>query len=147
MKSTSPRRGPITAKRIAVAIVVLGVAGSALAYRYGSRLLGGSQVSIAQISPDLAQRLVSGPDLPAAGNPSGVITIAAFFDYRCPYCRMMQPRLEALIAKDKRVRLVFKEWPVMSGVSVTAARLALATQWQDKYLLAHNTLIALPIGL
>jgi protein-disulfide isomerase len=94
----------------------------------------------------LARQLVSGSGLPTAGDPAGAITVAEFFDYRCPTCRMMQPRLEALIAQDKRVRLVFKEWPIMGGVSVTAARLTLAAQWQGKYLLAHNTLITLPLG-
>src|SRR4051794_31184797 len=124
MNRTPPRHGPITVKRVAIAIIILAVLGSPLAYRYGSRLLGGSRVSTTQISPDLAQQLVSGPGAPTVGDSSGVITVAEFFEYRCPTCRMMQPRLEALMAQDKRVPLVFKEWPVMGGVSVTAARLA-----------------------
>src|SRR5258708_9564286 len=32
-----------------------------------------------------------GPDSPVGGNPSGDVTVVEFFDYNCPYCRMMAP--------------------------------------------------------
>jgi len=73
----------------------------------------------------------------------GTVTVVEFFDYRCPYCRVMQPRLEALAAKDKRVRILFKDWPVFGGVSVSAARVALAAQFQGKYLAVQKALFAL----
>lgn len=57
---------------------------------------------------------------------------------------MMQPTLDALVAKDKRVRLVTKEWPIFGGPSVTAARVALAAQWQGKYAAVHDALFKLP---
>lgn len=142
MKQSVPRYGSIAA-----AIVVLAVIGGTLAYHYGPRLLGGPPVPVTQISPALAQQVVSDPNLPTAGNPAGAMTVAEFFDYRCPACRMMQPRLESLTAKDNRVRVVFKEWPIMGGVSVTAARWALAAQWQGKYLPAHDALMALPASM
>ena len=74
----------------------------------------------------------------------GPVTVAEFFDYRCPYCRIMQPTLDALVAKDRRVRLVAKEWPIFGGQSVTAARVALASQWQGKYAAVHKAFFALP---
>lgn len=74
----------------------------------------------------------------------GAVTVSEFFDYRCPYCRMMQPTLDALVAKDHRVRLVAKEWPIFGGASVTAARVALASQWQGKYAAVHQALFKLP---
>ncbi len=132
-------------RRLLGGIVFLGMAASGLAFRYVPELL--SPAHAANVSPALLKQMVSAPDLPVAGNPVGAVTIAEFFDYRCPYCRMMQPRLQALITHDKRVRLVFKEWPIFGGVSVNAARLAIAAQWQGQYLEAHAALFTLPRGM
>lgn len=145
MKPTEARQRQITGRRLLAGIVILGLAASGLAYRYTPQLLGVVNAAYAAtVSPALVQRMASEPDLPITGNPVGAVTIIEFFDYRCPYCRVMQPRLQALIAKDKRVRLVFKEWPIFGGASIDAARLALAAQWQGKYLAAHEALFGLP---
>jgi protein-disulfide isomerase len=96
------------------------------------------------IAPALLQQLRSDPHSPVAGNPHGAVTVVEFFDYRCPYCRMMQPKLQALLASDKRVRLVLKEWPIFGGVSIYAAEVALAADRQGKYLAVHDALFTLP---
>ena len=92
----------------------------------------------------LLRRMQEDPNTPAAGNSLGAVTVTEFFDYRCPYCRTMQPVLETLVAKDRRVRLVFKDWPIFGGISVYAARVAVASQWQGKYAAVHKALFALP---
>ena len=81
------------------------------------------------------------PDIPAAGNADGDITIVEYFDYQCPYCRKVEPELRKVVQDDGKVRLVQKDWPVLGPVSVVAARLALASKYQDKYLQAHEALI------
>jgi protein-disulfide isomerase len=81
------------------------------------------------------------PDIPAAGNPKGDITIVEYFDYQCPYCRKVEPELRQVVQNDGKVRLVQKDWPVLGPVSVVAARMALACKYQDKYLQAHEALI------
>jgi protein-disulfide isomerase len=103
-----------------------------------------SAASAATIPQSTATSIGSDPHAPIAGNPVGSVTVSEFFDYRCPYCRMMQPTLDALVAKDRRVRLVAKEWPIFGGASVTAARVALASQWQGKYAAVHQALFKLP---
>src|ERR1700730_6602774 len=65
------------------------------------------------------------PDIPAAGNVEGDITIVEYFDYQCPYCRKIEPELRQVVQDDGKVRLVLKDWPVLGPVSVTAARMAL----------------------
>jgi protein-disulfide isomerase len=80
-------------------------------------------------------------------NPNGKVTVVEFFDYRCPYCKAALPDLMDLIAKDKDVRFVFKEFPILDnegtpGVSNRAALAAMAAQSQGKYLQLHNALMS-----
>src|SRR4051794_25362353 len=81
------------------------------------------------------------PDIPAAGNPDGDITIVEWFDYNCPYCRKIEPELRQVVQDDGKVRLVLKDWPILGPVSVIASRMALASKFQDKFLQAHEALI------
>src|ERR1035438_4946964 len=81
------------------------------------------------------------PDIPVAGNADGDITIVEYFDYQCPYCRKVEPELRQVVQDDGKVRLVLKDWPILGPVSVTAARMALASKYQDKFIQAHDALI------
>jgi len=81
------------------------------------------------------------PEIPVAGNAAGDITIVEYFDYQCPYCRKLEPELRQVVQDDGKVRLVLKDWPILGPVSVIAARMALASKFQDKYLQAHEALI------
>jgi protein-disulfide isomerase len=81
------------------------------------------------------------PDIPAAGNAEGDITIVEYFDYQCPYCRKIEPELRQVVQDDGKVRLVLKDWPVLGEVSVKAARMALASKYQDRFVQAHEALI------
>ena len=46
-----------------------------------------------------------------------------------------------MVQDDGKVRLVLKDWPILGEVSVIAARMALASKFQDKYIQAHEALI------
>jgi protein-disulfide isomerase len=81
------------------------------------------------------------PDIPVAGNPDGDITIVEYFDYQCPYCRKIEPEIRQVVQDDGKVRLVLKDWPILGEVSVIAARMALASKYQDKFIQAHEALI------
>jgi protein-disulfide isomerase len=83
------------------------------------------------------------PDAPIAGNPRGNASLVEFFDYRCPYCKQVEPSLEALLAADRQLRFVYKEFPVLGPESVIAARAALAARQQGKYDAMHRALMAL----
>lgn len=88
------------------------------------------------------RELFDDPDSPVAGNPKGDVSLVEFFDYRCPYCKQVVPALEALLAEDKQLRFVFKEFPVLGPDSVTAAKAALAARRQGKYDAMHRALMA-----
>jgi protein-disulfide isomerase len=81
------------------------------------------------------------PEIPVAGNADGDVTIVEYFDYNCPYCRKVEPELRQVVQDDGKVKLVYKDWPVLGPVSIAAARLALATKYQDKYVAAHDALM------
>jgi len=99
--------------------------------------------ALAQRDDVLTEALVlRDPEIPSAGNLAGDITIVEYFDYQCPYCRKVEPELRQVVQDDGKVRLVFKDWPILGPVSVTAARMALASKYQDKFIQAHDGLIA-----
>jgi protein-disulfide isomerase len=83
------------------------------------------------------------PDIPVAGNASGDISIVEYFDYQCPYCRKVEPELRQVVHDDGKVRLIWKDWPILGSMSVTAARLAQAGKYQNKFVEAHDALIAI----
>ena len=80
------------------------------------------------------------PAAPVAGNPSGDAVLVEFFDYNCPYCRKAAPVLDELTRSDPKMKVVFKEFPILGPGSVFAARAALASQKQGKYVAFHDTL-------
>jgi protein-disulfide isomerase len=81
------------------------------------------------------------PEIPATGNLDGDITIVEWFDYNCPYCRKLEPELRQVVQDDGKVKLVYKDWAILGPVSTAAARMALATKFQDKYVAAHDALM------
>lgn len=92
------------------------------------------------------KQIYADPEDPVGGNPNGDVTIVEFFDYRCGYCKRVAPVVEAALAKDKKIRLVYKEFPVLGPNSVLAARAALASRAQGKYLVFHKALIKAKIS-
>ncbi|WP_244520143.1 DsbA family protein [Sinorhizobium glycinis] len=82
------------------------------------------------------------PGSPVGANPKGEAILVEFFDYNCPYCRQATPMLDKLEQEDKGLRLVFKEYPILGPGSVFAARAALASQKQGKYLAFHKGMMA-----
>lgn len=77
-------------------------------------------------------------DDPVVGNAKADVVLVEFFDYNCPYCKVvLDPMLEAVKA-DGKSRVVFKEMPILSEDSVTAARVALAAKKQGKYEDVHR---------
>jgi len=81
--------------------------------------------------------LADNPSSPVLANPQGDITIIEFFDYNCPYCKAAEPRLMRLVDGDKRVKLVMKEFPILTRASMIASRAALAAVKQGKYRAYH----------
>lgn len=78
---------------------------------------------------------------PEAGNPEGDVTIVEFFDYNCHFCKSAFADVQDLVKKDGKVRVVFKEFPILGPSSETAAKWALAAHKQKKYFEFHKALM------
>jgi protein-disulfide isomerase len=81
---------------------------------------------------------------PTAGDTKNAnVTVVEFFDYHCGYCRHLLPNVTKLLGEDKKVSFIFKELPILSEDSVTAARAALAVNIiaPDKYFAYHQELM------
>ena len=87
--------------------------------------------------------LLRNPADPVRGNPRGDVTIVEFFDARCPFCKRLAGEMAELIRKDRNVRVVMKDLPVLGPASVVAARALLAAQRQGKYNEFYERLMAL----
>jgi protein-disulfide isomerase len=99
------------------------------------------EVKTSQAVADHRHQIFSDPATPVGGNPGGDETIVEFFDYRCPYCKQVEPSLETMLKQDPQLRLVYKEFPILGPVSVTAAHAALAAQRQGKYDAFHEAMM------
>ena len=84
------------------------------------------------------------PADPVVGNPNGDVTIVEFFDTRCPYCRKMEPVMESFLTQDHKVRLVYKDLPILGPASVLGTKALLAAQKQDAYASMRDVVMKLP---
>jgi protein-disulfide isomerase len=75
-----------------------------------------------------------------AGNPNGDTTLVVFFDYACPYCRSSHADVTKLIAADKNLRVVYRDFPVLGPASDEAAAASLAAAQQNRYVAFNNAM-------
>ena len=72
----------------------------------------------------MREAIFNDPKQVVLGNPEGDVTLVEFFDYNCGYCRAALPDMAALLAEDPNLRVVLKEFPILSNESIDAARVA-----------------------
>ncbi len=115
------------------------------------RLVGGTAALVFSRSFSLSaendvthEMIFADPEAPVGGNAEGDLTVVDFFDYNCPFCKDSAIHLERLVRTDGKIRLIYKDWPVLAETSIVGARLALGAKYQDKYLAAHHALMKIP---
>ena len=75
-----------------------------------------------------------------AGNPNGDVRLVVFFDYACPYCKAAHADVAKLIASDPKLKVVFRDFPVLGEPSTEAAMASLSAARQGKYMAFHDDL-------
>ena len=78
---------------------------------------------------------------PVIGNPSADVIIYEFFDYNCGYCKSVFNTILKVIDRDKKIKFVLKELPILSQSSVDAAYFALASNKQNLYPEFHSRIM------
>ena len=74
------------------------------------------------------------------GSAKPDVVMAYFYDYACGYCRRSNPDIERLIAEDKGLRIVYREFPILGPDSVAAARASLAASRAGRFARFHDAL-------
>ncbi|HEX8418767.1 MAG TPA: thioredoxin domain-containing protein [Sphingomonas sp.] len=77
-----------------------------------------------------------------SGNPKGDVTVVEYFDYNCGYCRASLPMIADLLARDRGIRIVYRDMPILTETSRDAARASLAAAQQGKFQAFHDALYA-----
>jgi protein-disulfide isomerase len=99
------------------------------------------EASVAQNS----EAIFNSPRGVVLGNKDGDVAFVEFFDYNCGYCKRAMADMLDLLKTDPKLKVVLKEFPVLSQGSVEAAQVAVAVRMQDpggkKYLDFHQKLL------
>ena len=89
---------------------------------------------------------VLGPATPALGKPDAPITIVAFSDYRCPYCRDLSHSIDELLHSHRdQVRVVYRHFPLQED-SEKLAHATLCADEQGKFPEYHRRLFSAKAG-
>ncbi|MDF0644448.1 MAG: DsbA family protein [Nitrospira sp.] len=86
--------------------------------------------------------LLHDPSSPVSGNLDGEITVVEFFDYRCGFCKRAGGAVTELQKEDPRVRVVYKDFPILGEPSEVAAKAALSAHMQGKHQAFHEAVLA-----
>jgi protein-disulfide isomerase len=68
------------------------------------------------------------------------VTLVEFFDYACGYCRASIADVDRLLAEDKKLKVVYRDMPVLGEDSLAAARLSVAAAMAGKFNAMHKPL-------
>lgn len=86
-------------------------------------------------------RIQNDPVAPTVAPNGADVTIVVFSDYQCPYCRKVHAALEGLLREDRKVKILYRDWPIFGAGSVEAARLAIASKYQGKHAAFNNAIM------
>ena len=93
---------------------------------------------------ELMQTVMSGENAVVMGDANAPITIVEFFDYNCGFCKRAASVIRPALDENPDVRLILREYPILSEGSLFAARAALAAREQGKYEEFHWALMDVP---
>ncbi|MDQ0393248.1 DsbA family protein [Labrys monachus] len=93
---------------------------------------------------DNQNAILNAPQNAVVGNPQGDVTVVEFFDYNCGYCKRGLADMVKLLQTDKKLKVVLRDYPILTPGSIEAADVALAVKNQlqgDKFFAFHQALL------
>ena len=77
-----------------------------------------------------------------AGARDGDVVLVEFFDYACGYCRRSNADLDRLLKEDPKLKIVWRDWPILGPDSEAAAKSSLAAAAAGRFKPFHDRLFA-----
>ena len=77
-----------------------------------------------------------------AGAANADVVMVEFFDYACGFCRASNPDIERLLREDRRLKVVWREYPVLGPNSEQAAIVSLAAARSGRFRQFHDRMFA-----
>jgi protein-disulfide isomerase len=102
------------------------------------------ETSRKKVLADMGGPIYQSPDSFVIGNPKGTVTLVEFFDYNCGYCRRALDDLDRLMKENKDLKVILRDFPILSPNSVQAAIIAGAAHQQfpgEKFWDFHRKLL------
>jgi protein-disulfide isomerase len=78
-----------------------------------------------------------------AGAGNGDVVLVEFFDYACPYCHATNADVDRLLREDPRLKVVWRDLPVLGPPSQAAAYVSLGAARQGRFRQFHDRMFAL----
>jgi protein-disulfide isomerase len=94
-----------------------------------------------KVIQDKQAELFRDADNPIGGNSNGDVTVVEFNDYQCPYCKRTHLAMKSVVGADGKIRVIYKDLPILGEASKIAALAALASVKQGKHQPLHNALM------
>ncbi|MEA3040312.1 MAG: hypothetical protein QOE79_2825 [Sphingomonadales bacterium] len=155
-----PRAAPFFASwKGALAAALLGaLLGAGAMFAFSGPIVRDYVLTHPELLPEAMQRLEANEALKAieanraaietpfagawAGARDGDVTLVEFFDYACPYCRRSNADVDRLLKEDPKLKVVWREWPVLGPDSEAAAQASLSAAAAGKFKPFHDALFA-----
>ena len=77
-----------------------------------------------------------------AGAADGDVVLVEFFDYACGYCQAANEDVDRLLREDRRLKVVWREYPVLGPDSEQAAMASLAAARSGRFREFHRRMFA-----
>ena len=113
--------------------------------RYPIKADDGDTIANFDLKPGFSARLDKLPGKVAVGDLNGDVTLMQFYDLNCPYCREAAADIDTLVRADKKLKLVFVPYAVLSVASVRGAMVEIAAAKEltpEQYLDFHKRIYA-----
>lgn len=92
---------------------------------------------------DKKAEIFDNPNSPVFAPEGYDVTIVEFFDYSCGYCKKAQATVESLLKKDTKIRVIYKDYPILGQSSIDVAQVSVAVSLvaKDSYKKFHDALM------
>jgi protein-disulfide isomerase len=132
----------LPASIIIAALLIAGAVVFAIMYKGGSST-GGSAAQQPTATSTVDVMKVGGRDI-VLGDANAPVTIIEYSDYQCPWCGKFFTETQPLIVKNYvnagKVRMVFRNFPVLGPESTAAAEAAECAEDQNQGMAYHDAL-------